>query len=41
MATELDDYAIHQIVENMELVEGRNPRWVDELWFHVGTTDGR
>ena len=40
MATELDDYAIHQIVENMELVEGRNPRWVDELWFHVGTTDG-
>ena len=40
MATELDDYAIHQIVENMELVEGRNPRWVDELWFHIGTTDG-
>ncbi|MBH76824.1 MAG: hypothetical protein CL897_01125 [Dehalococcoidia bacterium] len=40
MATELDDYAIHQIVENMELVEGRNPRWVDELWFHVGMTDG-
>ncbi len=40
MATELDDYAIHQIVENMEMVEGRNPRWVDELWFHVGVTDG-
>ena len=40
MATALDDYAIHQIVENMEQVEGRNPRWVDELWFHIGTTDG-
>ncbi len=40
MATELDDYAIHQIVENMELVEGRNPRWVDELWFHIGATNG-
>jgi len=40
VATALDDYAIHQIVENMERVEGRNPRWVDELWFHIGTTDG-
>ena len=40
MATALDDYAIHQIVENMELVEGRNPRWVDELWFHIGAPDG-
>ena len=41
MATDLDDYAIHQVVENMEQVEGRNPRWVDELWFHVGTADGQ
>ena len=40
MATALDDYAIHQVVENMERVEGRNPRWVDELWFHVGAPDG-
>ncbi len=41
MATALDDYAIHQIVENMELVEGRNPRWTDELWFHASSVDGK
>ena len=41
MATALDDYAIHQIVENMELVEGRNPRWTDEVWFHAGSADGK
>lgn len=38
--TDLDDLPIHQIPYTMDHVEGRDPRWVDELWFHIGSRDG-
>lgn len=41
MLTEIDDFTIHQTPGTMDQVQGRNPRWLDKLWFHIGTTDGR
>ncbi|MFN0096389.1 MAG: hypothetical protein ACKVVT_16640 [Dehalococcoidia bacterium] len=38
--TDLDDLPIHQIPYTMDHVDGRDPRWVDELWFHIGAPDG-
>ena len=41
MLTDLDDLTIHQIPQTIDQVQGRNPRWADKLWFHVGTVDGQ
>ncbi|MBI4299650.1 MAG: hypothetical protein HY677_00835, partial [Chloroflexi bacterium] len=40
MITELDDLTIHQIPTTMDHVDSGDPRWIDKLWFHVGTTSG-